>query len=250
MLQEWKFHTAGTKAVVAGGLMTSDEVGKTRAGRVALLIDGENISQDLAGQIIVRSSQLGSLVVKRVYGNVAKMPKWDAAPGFKLVHSGSGKNATDMLLTVEAMKLSYEETFDTIAIVSSDGDFSHLAHDLRERQITVVGIGRARDDNKFHKACSRYIDLGQPESAVAAEPKPQPRMDELSQKVVALIRSEGGVAGYPIGKLGGRMHADYKVKIYEYPEKTWRAYLVARPHLFVCDPKGPDAKVRLRASAH
>jgi hypothetical protein len=46
------------------------------------------------------------------------------------------------------------------------------------------------------------------------------------------------------------MRAAYDVKISKLPEKTWRKYLLARSELFRCDPKGPDAKVRLaRATA-
>ncbi|MGL4281460.1 MAG: NYN domain-containing protein, partial [Albidovulum sp.] len=149
MIQEWIRHSVESKP---------------RSG-VAVLVDGENISQDLAGQIINRASALGPLVVKRVYGNAAKMPKWEAAPGFRLAHSGAGKNATDLLLAIEAVSLFHEGSIDTVVIASSDRDFSHLAHHLRERQLSVVGMGAAHAPDTFRKACSKFMELAAPEFA-------------------------------------------------------------------------------------
>ena len=73
--------------------------------RVAVLVDGENVSLALAGQIIMKSCVYGDLVIRRVYGNAARLTAWDSAPGFRLMHSGVGKNATDILLCVEATAL-------------------------------------------------------------------------------------------------------------------------------------------------
>jgi hypothetical protein len=42
------------------------------------------------------------------------------------------------------------------------------------------------------------------------------------------------------------MRTRHGVSIGAYPEKTWRGYLEARPQVFVLDPKGPEARVRLR----
>ncbi len=228
MIQEWIRHSVELKP---------------RSG-VAVLVDGENISQDLAGQIINRASALGSLVVKRVYGNASKMPKWEAAPGFRLSHSGSGKNATDLLLAIEAVSLFHEGSIDTVVIASSDRDFSHLAHHLRERQITVVGMGEAKAPEAFRKACSKFVELA-PRLAEATINLLTSREPTLDDRLAQLIRGEGGPNGFPVSGLGGRMHSRFKIKISALPEKTWRKYLTDRPGLYQCDPKGPEAHVRL-----
>jgi len=44
--------------------------------------------------------------------------------------------------------------------------------------------------------------------------------------------------------LARNMHIQHGVKISTYPEKTWRAYLAARPDLYELDPRGPEAMVR------
>jgi uncharacterized LabA/DUF88 family protein len=240
MIQEWIRHSVESKP---------------RSG-VAVLVDGENISQELAGQIINRASSLGPLVIKRVYGNAAKMPKWEAAPGFRLAHSGSGKNATDLLLAIEAVSLFHEGSIDTVVIASSDRDFSHLAHHLRERQMTVVGMGAAHAPDTFRKACSQFIELAASETAdipnstkpviPASAKSPAPtKMTAVDQKIVQIVKSEGQSNSLGIAALGAFMHSKHKFQISSLVEKTWRKYLTARPSLYRCDPKGTNAKVHL-----
>lgn len=213
MIQEWIRHSVESKP---------------RSG-VAVLVDGENISQDLAGQIINRASALGPLVVKRVYGNAAKMPKWEAAPGFRLAHSGSGKNATDLLLAIEAVSLFHEGSIDTVVIASSDRDFSHLAHHLRERQLTVVGMGEAKAPNAFRDACSTFVVLSsEPPAALLPEPKlPEPKRKPPSAiipKVRAALKENSREDGWCtlgwLGKTLKRLDPNFDTKDYGHSTLT------------------------------
>ena len=52
--------------------------------------------------------------------------------------------------------------------------------------------------------------------------------------------------GLLLTDLNTRLQRKHQTAISQRSEKTWRAYLLARPDLFVCDPKGPQARVRLR----
>lgn len=131
----------------------------TNPPRVALLVDGENMSVALAGSVIMRSQKFGALTIRRVYGNAAKMPGWDAAPGFRLVHAGIGKNATDVLLAVEAMVIMLQGQADVLVIATSDGDFRHVACALRESGRVVIGMGEGKAPESFRKACNQFIQV-------------------------------------------------------------------------------------------
>jgi len=111
---------------------------------VALLIDGENISAEFAAKILVCAGQRHELTVKRVYGDATAIPCWAKAPGFRLIHTGSGKNSADMMLVMQAVEMALTHDFTSFAIVSSDSDFSHLAHFLREKGVQVIGIGESK----------------------------------------------------------------------------------------------------------
>lgn len=205
---------------------------------VALLIDGENISVALAGQILIRASKTAHPIIKRVYGNATQVTGWDAAPGFRLMHSGSIKNGADILLSIDAVHLSHTEQIDTFAIATSDRDFSHLAHHLRERGFQVIGIGEEKAPPAFRKACSAFHEL-----SVKAETLPK-NLDKLDRQIHELI-FRAPKKEMQISLLNSHMKREFDVKISNHPLKNWRKYLESKSHLYQCDPKSPIAKVRL-----
>ncbi len=153
-----------------------------------------------------------------------------------------GKNAADILLCVEAMALALRDGFETLVIASSDRDFSYLAEHLREAGKRVVGIGSPMAAASFQAACSHFHSVTQANVTVIAPPA----VGETDvDRVCAVVRS-GGQAGVPIAALGPAL-PQHGVKIAETPEKTWRAWLTARATVFALDPKGPTARVRLKA---
>lgn len=223
--------------------------------RVALMIDGDNLSPEDAGQVILKAAQFGDLTIRRVYGNAQAPAGWTSAPGIRFVHSGSGKNATDLLMTVEAMAVILTAQADLLVLATSDRDFVHLATHLREQSVTVIGIGAAKAPEGFRKACTKFLELKPKPKLAAAEPVNQPSKPAVSASrelakidghIQDLIKSEGEDGAMMIAKLGPRLHSLHKVKISDQAQKTWRSYLTARPDLYVCDPKGADALVRLK----
>lgn len=233
----------------------SQPVAAKAKSRVALMIDGDNLSPEDAGQIILKAAQFGDLTIRRVYGNAQAPAGWTSAPGIRFVHSGSGKNATDLLMTVEAMGAILTAQADVLVLATSDRDFVHLATHLREKSVTVIGIGQAKAPEGFRKACTKFLELKPKPKVAAAEvgKRPAPpsavssnEAGELDERIRKLIESEGQDGALRIDRLSVRMHALHKVKISDQAQKTWRSYLTARPDLYVCDPKGAHALVRLK----
>lgn len=218
--------------------MNTNPVHPPKKPSVALLIDGENIPVSFAGQILLNASKAGNLTIKRVYGNAARITGWDAAPGIRLIHSGSIKNGADILLSIEAIDMSFTRQIDTFVIATSDQDFSHLAHGLRERGFRVVGLGEPKAPDAFRRACSVFTELRA--ITVSASKK----LDKLDQQIHELIQisTKNEVQ---ISQLSNLMKDKYSFKISDHDMKTWRKYLESKDKLYQCDPKGPSAKVRL-----
>ncbi len=218
--------------------------------RVAIFVDGENISAGHAAAIRKIAAGHGVVDTARVYGNALTQPKWDSQPGFRIIHTGIGKNATDILLTVQAMEAGLGKSFATIVIASSDRDFTHLVTRLRELGIAVIGVGEAKTTAQFREACTRFVTVvgvADPATAPAAAPKPGAKVDQLDLKIRAYIKSNStNGRGVPVHRLGPAMHAQHGISISTYPSKTWRAYLLGRGDLYDLDPKGPDAHVRFK----
>ncbi|GKY89793.1 hypothetical protein STA1M1_36620 [Sinisalibacter aestuarii] len=193
-----------------------------------------------AARIAQRGAAEGRIDLHRAYLDAATAKGWNDAPGVRLVHAGTGKNATDLLLAIDAMDLCPSGAFDTVVIASSDGDFVHLATRLRERGMRVVGMSEAaKKPSRFSEACTefQFLDSAPPTSAVT-------ELDHNIRTVIAQNSRNG--AGMRLANLNGEMRPRFDIKISELPERTWRRYLSARPHLFDLDPKskGTEAFVR------
>jgi uncharacterized LabA/DUF88 family protein len=109
------------------------------APRIAVLVDGDNISAKHSSQVILLAEKLGRVDVARVYAAGNQQSDWLTTPGYRLMHAGAGKNSTDLLLCIDAMELALIGGLESFVIATSDGDFSHIAQRLRERGLHVLG---------------------------------------------------------------------------------------------------------------
>jgi hypothetical protein len=150
------------------------------------------------------------------------------------------------------MELFYTRKIDTFVIVSADRDHSHLAKHLVERDFTVVGMSQQQANDDFQSSCTRFIQLDtfpKNETEPNGQPASQPiqrKLGNLDPLLRDLIEAMPAMKGFPIADINVAARKTYGVCISTYPEKTWRAYLLARPDLYICDPKDPKARVRLK----
>jgi len=213
---------------------------------VAVLVDGDNISGKNAASILGIAMKHGDPVVVRAYLDAQRGSDWHGAIGYRLMHAGSGKNAADLLLAIDAMDLCHSKTATRFIIATSDGDFTHLAVRLRELGAKVIGVGEAKAPHMFRASCSSFVELGT-KSTVKLVPKAPTGVADMDLKIRAIIAEYSNkVAGMPIAALAREMFVRHQIKISTLPEKNWRSYLTARPALFDVDPRGPEAMVRFR----
>lgn len=148
---------------------------------LAVLIDGENISSDLAVHILAMAGNVGYVSIRRVYGNwshTALTPWRTIAPhyGFQLIqiaHPISGKNATDIMLTVDAMEL-LAQGIRHFCLASGDSDYIPLVRRLREKHCFVLGIGKTQSVDALRTAYNAFITTDQllPPSSRVIMPAP------------------------------------------------------------------------------
>ncbi|MEG3122600.1 NYN domain-containing protein [Sphingomonas sp. GB1N7] len=134
---------------------------------VALLIDADNAQPSSLDPVLTVLADLGSVNVRRAYGNWSKpgLKTWAA---LTLKHGiepqqqfdiTKGKNATDMKMTVDAMDLLYRGRVTGFGIMSSDSDFMPLVMRIRQEGLPVYGFGSSRTPEGFRQACTRFIDV-------------------------------------------------------------------------------------------
>jgi uncharacterized protein (TIGR00288 family) len=191
---------------------------------IALLIDADNASPDHLDQVLLVLGELGTINVRRAYGNWAKpsLKGWEKLTGLHSIiptqqfDVAKGKGATDMRLIIDAMDLLYRGKIDGFGIMSSDSDFAPLAQRIREEGQEVWGFGTAKTPGPFRQACSRFFDIAalapadqealeQPASSKGTLPLDDDLLKVLGDAFKASKRDEDGYAS--LSELGQRANA-------------------------------------------
>jgi uncharacterized protein (TIGR00288 family) len=138
-----------------------------RERSIALLIDADNASPDHLDDVLLVLGELGTINIRRAYGNWAKasLKGWGNLSGLHSIvpmqqfDVVKGKSATDMRMTIDAMDLLYRGNLDGFGIMSSDSDFLPLAQRIREEGLQVWGFGTTKTPVSFQNACHRFFDV-------------------------------------------------------------------------------------------
>lgn len=133
--------------------------------KFAVLIDADNSSINAISSVLEEVAKYGIASVKRVYGDWSSetLKKWrdvllpHAITPVQQFAYTKGKDATDMILIIDAMDLLYAGALDGFCIVSSDSDFTPLASRIRENGLSVYGFGKKTTPEAFKKACDKFI---------------------------------------------------------------------------------------------
>jgi len=146
--------------------MTPNEI-LTNSANVAVLIDFEN-AQDVDFQWLFDNvASLGRITVKRAYADwhafsthKGKLESFGVEERHQFRTETGGKNASDIMLAVDAMDLLYSQPVDKFIIVTADSDFSTLARRLKTGGKTVIGIGsksKLGTGKKLVQSCDQYM---------------------------------------------------------------------------------------------
>ncbi len=152
-----------------GGRVTKDN-----SAKLAVLIDADNALHKTIGLVLEEIAKYGKPVVKRVYGDwsseisengklVNRLFVWrdvslsHAITPVQQFAYTKGKDATDMMLIINAMDLLHDNHLDGFCIVSSDSDFTPLASRIRENGLSVYGFGEKKTPKAFINACDKFI---------------------------------------------------------------------------------------------
>lgn len=165
----------------------------TTGNKIAILIDGDNADSGLFEQYVSEAGRFGRVTVKRIYADWTdnrmkswkeQLNKYAIKPIQKFAYT-SGKNSTDTALIIDAMDLLHSKLIDGICIVSSDSDYTGLAHRIREEGLFIMGIGKSHTPEAFIKACENFTfsEILQPIETI--EDKEQTKKEDLKKEVIS-----------------------------------------------------------------
>lgn len=212
------------------------------APRIAVLIDGDNISRRFRPEIDRQARLMGNVVACQLFGDITLHSDWAKEAGIDIHHCAgkSGSNAADIALVIAALDLAYRGLAQAFLIVSNDRDFEPLL-----RHLTKIGCSATVLKTPPKPVAEK---VAKPAAPVAAKPAPQPAKAKTEPSLLALvkelIRTKGDATGLEVVRLNS-LHGTIGFRVSQTPEKQWRAWLRARPDHFELDPKGPESRVRL-----
>jgi uncharacterized LabA/DUF88 family protein len=249
--------------------------------RIALLIDADNAPASKIELVLERLSYLGTVRVRRAYGNWKK----DHLQGWaKILHKYAinpvqqfdyvaGKNATDIALAIDAMDLLQTMQPDVFGIVAGDSDYTPLVVRLIASGAKVYGFGRLNATSLvFREACTEFISLGGSDNtkpkaiAPAATPTPgstpasnghfsstpssQPNAGSLPEQVfIDAVNKHQNKLGWTDVKSIGAYLSQRKIFKTHYNVNRWASYFKNFPTHFEVREQDGKTTIRLLADA-
>lgn len=194
----------------------------------ALLIDADNVSAKYIKIIFDELNAYGTVSIRRIYGNWAKKYDWDESvlleysiQPIQQFYYTKGKNATDMLMVIDAMDILYSGNVDGFCIVTSDSDFTKLATRLREDRMYVIGMGEDKTPTALIKACDRFVHLG----LIAGEESKHKNeiavtsVEQIEEEIISYINSNENEETISLSSVGSHLKqkfTDFDVRNYGY----------------------------------
>ena len=166
---------------------------------IALFIDCDNISHKAIEGIINELSTYGVVNIRQAYGNWTKenLKNWEdkllefAIKPIQQFDYSKNKNATDILMTIDAIDLLHTKDIDAFAFATSDSDFTPVVMRVQAEGIKVFGFGEKKTPKPFMAACSQFIFT-----------------EKLMATSVAVKTDETAVSETPVRKSGREMRQD------------------------------------------
>jgi uncharacterized protein (TIGR00288 family) len=161
---------------------------------IALFIDCDNISHRAIEGIIGELSKFGVVNIRQAYGNWTKdnLKNWEAKllefaiKPIQQFDYSKQKNATDILMTIDAMDMLHTKKIDAFAFATSDSDFTPVVMRVQQEGIKVFGFGEKKTPQAFMVACSQFIFT---EKLMESEKGHEPKVKE-KKKVPSDFRKD------------------------------------------------------------
>ncbi|MDR7252362.1 uncharacterized protein (TIGR00288 family) [Nocardioides sp. BE266] len=238
------------------------------ADRIAVLIDADNTRAAYANEVLSEVAKYGNPTIRRVYGDWTNphLSRWARilnSLGLRAMHQNaftSGKNSTDLALVIDAMDLLYDDNVEAFALVTSDSDFTSLAHRLRESGKTVYVLGESKAPESLRNACDKFIDLAvvaethddtddaDPDGDPDETPSVTINLQSAMTRAVNAVSDDEGWASLPaLGNQLIRTHPSFDARNFAGPGARLSTLVTAQPYLETSG-SGNALRVRLKGS--
>ena len=212
---------------------------------IGVLIDYENVGLGSINSLFDQLSDIGRIIIKRAYADWSKAGSKaeqmlelgiEAKQHFR--GSGSGKNASDISLAIDAIDLLHRSPVDTFVIVSSDTDFVPLVSTLRAAGKMVIGAGRRGVVSPaLVHSCDRYVFLDEGTPTAQAHSDLKEQAESLLERAMRASTDDQGQA--VAAKLHNNLlRMDPSFDFRSLGHRTFTQFLASSPKVTIRRPRG------------
>ncbi|MGM0624234.1 MAG: NYN domain-containing protein [Campylobacterota bacterium] len=194
--------------------------------KIAVFFDCENISAKYIDDIFDELANYGDVIIKQAYRDWSSkhhrawyelLNKYAIKP-IQTNANIQGKNASDIQIVIDVMNALSEAKVDSIALVSSDSDFTTLAIEIKAKAFEVLGFGEEKTPDSLRNAYSTFIQL--PIETQDDTSKDDSALISILKDGIAKTKDENGYALVSqIGNYLKNKNASYHAK--NFGANTW-----------------------------
>ncbi|MGX2984294.1 NYN domain-containing protein [Helicobacter sp. 23-1048] len=220
--------------------------------KMAVYFDCENVSADFV-DFVFEFLKPYNVIAKHAFKDWSKENCWNQALLEKyaitpqqVFNNNFGKNGADIAIATEVMEeILSKKVAQSIVLVSSDSDFTHLTQKIRANGIEAIGFGESKAPNRLRNAYNIFIEFP-PKSDIVEESQNK----ALFAKSKTLTLNEGEKLSLLIQAIEA-MHKDgwcNMAKIGDYLKcqslsvesfgESWKEVLGRYPHIFTLKHTG------------
>lgn len=221
--------------------------------RVAIFVDGDNVSSTLSDHVLKIAQKEGSVVHAVTYVNNNQLNNgWVDHEGYSHQCTGSGKNATDFFIAMEAAKLHALGKYDLAVVVTNDKDFLHPIRWLTQNGVSVLVISKDLNEDKMRDVNDvRVIRIASKMDVDLILQDPEQRDLSVGRNTLLRKAAIKSMLAEQRGRMslqefGTMMHERHKITPGMLGSRRWHSYFSSRTHDFEVRGEGENAWVIMR----
>lgn len=211
--------------------------------KIAVFFDCENLSVNHLSKIYSELERDGEVIISKGYSNWNSdyNKKWrDRLADYAIEQvqpNTSDKNSSDIKITIDVMKTICDKKVNTIALVTSDSDFTSLAMEVKSQGYQVIGLGESKAPRSLRNAYTSFIELSTKDKDLDNESK----LIEILKDAIEKKKDKKGYA--LIADIGDYLKKTFSLNASKFGFDTWGNAFKKYPEYFDIDYKDEKKSV-------
>lgn len=209
--------------------------------KIAVFFDCENVSSKYIEGILNSLSTNGDVMIARAYCDWSNTnyKVWSDSlhkHGLEAIHvqpNTTHKNAADIKIVIDVMKTICTSKVDTIAIVSSDSDFTALAIEVKANNFDVIGFGEKKAPASLRNIYSVFNELS---TRSTGDQNKEKALTEI-KKIIHAYQDKDDYVN--VAKIGICLNKRTNIGTPKnYDAKSWGSFIKKYPNEFITKSVG------------